>query len=159
LPPNGAARLYIADADWQTKVADLLHRCQCMVLVMGRVAEHPGLAWELQQVVVLGRPEKLLFLMPPVKEEEARARWDMFREAKHFSLPPFEGGELAVEFDSLGRAAVVHRSASGNRDLTAYEAVLKAEHLGFNRTKVCPHCGELLPLNNSFCRHCRNWLT
>ncbi|HEX8508061.1 MAG TPA: hypothetical protein VF635_00985 [Propionibacteriaceae bacterium] len=48
LPPLGAARLYVADDQWQATVLDLAERSQLVVL---RPATSAGLRWEIQEVI------------------------------------------------------------------------------------------------------------
>ncbi len=160
LPPSGAARMYLADAEWQAKAGELLRSCRLVVLLMGRIAEHPGLAWEFRQSVALGQPEKVLLLMPPVAEPEAKARWEMFRKEASW-LPPYEGRELGVWLKLPWTATPVVYRAPCNRDLAAYKDVIAPKRPASDGTaseKACPHCGKMLPRTFSFCRHCDNWL-
>jgi hypothetical protein len=98
LPPLGASRLWVSNAEWKHKVVQLLRDCLFVVLVMGPTNGRDGLAWEARCVFRLPRPKKLILLMPPVDEAEARARWEQYRAISNGRLPPFAGGELLAMF-------------------------------------------------------------
>jgi hypothetical protein len=65
LPEAGAARFYLADADWQTEVATLLGTARLVVIRTGRSA---GLGWEVQQAVRLLTPERLVLVVDDERE-------------------------------------------------------------------------------------------
>ncbi len=128
VPPLGAARFWIGDEHWQSAVRQLLASGQRIVMLMGRLDGRAGLTWEAQQVFALPHPQKLVLLMPPVDEEEARARWDGYRALSGGRLPEYQGGELAVGFDPTGAATVVRatrRWGAFTRDEAAYRAALR----------------------------------
>jgi len=63
LPGTGyIAREYLPDGEWQEHVLGLLDRAELIVLRMGRSA---GLAWEVEQVVRRGRPDRLIVCFGP----------------------------------------------------------------------------------------------
>jgi len=59
LPELGAVRLYLSDAEWQSKVLELMGRARLVVLRAGLT---PGFWWEVQRSAQLA-PEKILFLV------------------------------------------------------------------------------------------------
>lgn len=61
LPEVGAAKLYVADADWQPQVLEWLNKAR-LVVVQGGVT--PGLRWEMGQMVKRLSPAKLLVILP-----------------------------------------------------------------------------------------------
>ncbi len=114
VPPLGAARFWISDDRWQRAVEELLGECQRVVLVMGRIEGRAGLTWEARQIFALDRPGKVVLVMPPVDEEEARGRWEQYRRLSGGRLPAYRGGELAVAFDPSGRGAVARAAGLGD---------------------------------------------
>ncbi|MEM1296020.1 MAG: hypothetical protein AAGH89_11690 [Verrucomicrobiota bacterium] len=71
LPQLGAARLYVADEDWQDRVLELMQRAQLVVLFGG---ETPGLGWELRQLRLHVDPHRVVFLVP-----HSEASYEKFR--------------------------------------------------------------------------------
>jgi hypothetical protein len=61
LPEVGAAKLYVADADWQPKILEWLKKARLVVLQAGVT---PGLRWEIGQMVKRLSPAKLLVILP-----------------------------------------------------------------------------------------------
>ena len=57
LPELGAARLYVSHADWQRVVLDLMQRA---ALVVVRVGNSPGVAWEIEQALRTVPRQRLL---------------------------------------------------------------------------------------------------
>jgi hypothetical protein len=112
LAPVGAARTWVGDDAWQAKVTDYLRQCGLVVLFMGRIGGGKGLAWELRTVLDTVPPEKVIFVLPPVGEDEARTRWESFREHSGGLLPPYEPGALAAGFDTA-RTCTVARDLLG----------------------------------------------
>lgn len=79
LPQLGAARVYVADEDWRVKVEDWTARAGVVLLQTG---ESEGLAWEVQHVVALGTPERVILSLPPAGKRNGRSRqerYDAFR--------------------------------------------------------------------------------
>jgi hypothetical protein len=112
LAPVGAARTWVGDDAWQEKVTDYLRHCGLVVLFMGRIGGGKGLAWELRTVLDAVPPDKVIFVMPPVGEGEAPARWESFREHSGGLLPPYEPGTLAAGFGAA-RTCTVARDLTG----------------------------------------------
>jgi hypothetical protein len=79
LPRLGAARVYAADEDWQATVDEWIARAGVVLLQTG---ESEGLGWEVQHVVALGTPERVILALPPagkLKGRSRRERYDAFR--------------------------------------------------------------------------------
>jgi len=74
LPDLGAARIYLANEDWQRGVLFLLEHSQIVLL---QVAESEGVAWETEQVLRRTPPERLLLFFPAVESVHERPflRW------------------------------------------------------------------------------------
>ena len=70
LPQLGAARVYAADEDWQTTVDELTARAGAVLLQTG---DSDGLAWEVDHVVALGAPERMILALPPPGGRRAQA--------------------------------------------------------------------------------------
>lgn len=66
LPKLGAARLYVADDQWQDKVRELSSRAALTVLGIG---ESDGLFWELERIVGQADPTRVLLYEPPLAKE------------------------------------------------------------------------------------------
>src|SRR5262249_37052807 len=64
LPPVGAARTYVPEGkDWKEEVRALAERSGWIVMVLG-LSE--GFRWELEMVLGLGSPEKVVIVLPPL---------------------------------------------------------------------------------------------
>ncbi len=60
LPELGAVRLYADDIEWQKNVEELTNQAGTIILHAG--GESDGLAWEVQHVVGLGQPERIVLV-------------------------------------------------------------------------------------------------
>jgi hypothetical protein len=56
------ARRYLLDEEWRAHVLDLMRQAELVIVHVGTSA---GLAWELEQAVGLGRPERLVVCLGP----------------------------------------------------------------------------------------------
>jgi hypothetical protein len=86
IPPMGAVRVYVQDADWQDFVTDLMKRSRAIIL---RAGLSGGLEWELQQALRVVNPEKLLFFLPlksSMREGSRKAQYDRFRNLAERAL-------------------------------------------------------------------------
>jgi hypothetical protein len=119
LPPVGAARTWLSHDDWQARVTEYLGRCRFVVMIIGVIKGKDGLAWELQQVLDTVPPDKVIFVMPPVEEDEAATRWTEFHNRSGGRLPPYQPGALAAGFSPDGRCAVMR--AEGRRFMLGKE--------------------------------------
>jgi uncharacterized RDD family membrane protein YckC len=96
LPMIGAARMYVADDQWQGRVKDLMERSQ---LVLMRAGKTEGFWWEVEHAIKLVRPERLIWLVPFSKDN-----YRLFAERANHWLPkpiPTDAGEMAREVGSL----------------------------------------------------------
>ncbi|WP_432047985.1 GNAT family N-acetyltransferase [Streptomyces asiaticus] len=75
----GAAKAKVADEDWRDAVTTLLSRCQLAVM---RCGAGDSLYWELEQSVLLLRPEQLVILIP-----RDRKLYEGFRQRAAGILP------------------------------------------------------------------------
>jgi hypothetical protein len=66
VPRLGAARLYLADSEWQPAVSDLMGKANLVVLVAGPGG---GLRWELTQCVRLVDPARLMVVTPAARNQ------------------------------------------------------------------------------------------
>ena len=69
LPEVGAARMYVGDDDWQTRVTELSTRAR---LVIVRAGSTNGLQWEVERLVALVPPTKVLVLLPADADQYLR---------------------------------------------------------------------------------------
>jgi hypothetical protein len=67
LATPGAARLYVADADWQKTVLDLMDRSQLVIL---QPAKTEGIWWEIEQTLTRVGPERTLVCMVNFKNRQ-----------------------------------------------------------------------------------------
>jgi hypothetical protein len=79
LPLLGAARIYVANEEWQKVALDLLERA---VVVAMRIGTSPGFWWEFETVMQRVKPEKLVLLIP-----RDQALYEEFRVASRNLLP------------------------------------------------------------------------
>ncbi len=95
LPELGAARIYVADDEWQETITALMRKAQLVVL---RIGQTEGFWWEVQRAVQYVQPEHLLFLVPHNKTlyEDFRGQAAVYLPAQ---LPAYERG--AGSFGSL----------------------------------------------------------
>jgi hypothetical protein len=75
IPPLGAAREYLRNESWQSRLKELSASARMLVLVLGRTE---GVLWEIRRVISAGLLSKTVFVLPPVKEEELRDRTKKF---------------------------------------------------------------------------------
>jgi hypothetical protein len=71
LPRLGAARVYASDEEWRTAVDELTAGAAVVLLQTG---ESDGLAWEVQHVVGLDSPERVILALPPPGGRKQRQR-------------------------------------------------------------------------------------
>jgi len=96
LPLLGAARMYVADDEWQARVLDIMHRAG---IVLMRAGATEGFWWEVEQAVRDVPPERLLWLVP-----FSNANYRTFAARANTVLPkplPLEPGKLNRGVGSL----------------------------------------------------------
>jgi hypothetical protein len=134
LPPEGAAREYAEDRDWQQEFLKLAETATAIVM---EVSRSDNLRWEVAALRSHGWQRKLFVITPPVpKSTRAAYRWlyAVLRAAKGVSAPRWSefapeltnagfqidtidpGPGAVVTFDLAGRAEVVARAAADPED-------------------------------------------
>lgn len=73
----GAAREYLPADAWQAEIEDRMVNASAIVVVLGRTE---GLAWELRTIERLAVADKMMIVVPPLREAELERRWDAFNE-------------------------------------------------------------------------------
>jgi hypothetical protein len=90
IPPVGAARVYVGDADWKEVVRTYLRRCQFVLMFAGTT---PGFAWELGEICrsTPFRPTLILlpFALSRHKKEQVDRFAEIFVEASGRGIEPF----------------------------------------------------------------------
>jgi hypothetical protein len=76
LSPLGAAREYISDDRWRSRIREYLTESRYVVSVLGAT---PGLSWEYEQMLALGRDHDVLVVFPPRPADELQRRWQVFQ--------------------------------------------------------------------------------
>jgi len=66
IPATGAARLYVSDSDWKKVVGDFFGKARLIIVHPGKT---PGLRWEINEIIRLGVPEKILFILPAFEDD------------------------------------------------------------------------------------------
>jgi hypothetical protein len=79
LPPLGAKRFYVSDELWKEKVSDVVKVSQ---LVLWATGTTPGLRWEIEHLVNMRTPEKLIIWPHPralrLRAAEREQEWVRF---------------------------------------------------------------------------------
>jgi hypothetical protein len=132
VPPEGAARSYVADDEWTEHFDDLVRRARCVVIM---AAASESVLWELARIRTLGLERKLLVLTQPGLGRKAAAKaWipfaDALRRAGHKPCREDPGPGAAIAFDAAGGAIVIKCDAQ-----SATETV----------DALCRHVGPLRP--------------
>jgi len=109
IPRLGAAREYVAHANWQERVAQLVQEARLVLLMVGKT---PGLAWEVSHVASHGAEGKLVLVFPPLKKKMVAGRWEIFRKEVAQSVAWFDAASIDPATTLLiafrpGREAVV----------------------------------------------------
>ena len=72
LPQIGAPRVYYSDAEWQEHVLQLVRASRLVVI---RTGFGDGLRWEVEQILSIVHPEKLLIVVSTLPSLEAFGSW------------------------------------------------------------------------------------
>jgi hypothetical protein len=104
------ARFWVSDEKWHEAINILLGECQLVVMVMGRLQDHPGLSWEVRRLFALVPATKVVLIVPPLSEQQVESRWEDYRQLSGERIPPSHGGAIAATFDEDGLClmAVTH---------------------------------------------------
>ena len=113
VPPEGAARTYVADDEWTTHFDEMVRRARCIVL-MAATSEH--VLWELAQIRSMDLQQQLFVLTKPKLVRRTTAvSWGTFAAALQQAgyQPCGEDSEpgAVVGFDGMGQAVVLKRDA------------------------------------------------
>jgi hypothetical protein len=122
VPPLGAAREWLPHDAWQCRVRELLAEARLVVIVLGDMKGEDGLTWEIQNVLEMGLTEKLVIVVPPVRDRRVEPRWERLALLLGHRLPLVRGGELAVSF--AGGATEVSRGSRKRREFEYLDALL-----------------------------------
>jgi hypothetical protein len=136
VPPLGACRFWINDGRWQQAVEELLEECQFVVMIMGRLYGRSGLTWEAERLFRLDTPDKVVFVMPPLDVAGAQERWDEYRRLSGERMPAYQGGELAVAFDSAGTCQVARANRTWRKGVSDSRESLLASLQEVYRTAI-----------------------
>ena len=124
-PPLGAARLWCHDAVWQAAIQQLVAASQFIVIICGAIHRRRGSQWEMEYLARANCADKLILVMPPVREEEASHRWWIYRKLLNWKIPVYQPGLVWAAPNPTGgfQTIVVQRNAEGDfvRNLAAYK--------------------------------------
>jgi hypothetical protein len=81
LSPSGAARLYLSNEEWKSRVAELATRARMVLLVVGGTS---GIRWELEHLPSCTSPDRVLLCVPGTNAAERSRSYAAFRAV----LPP-----------------------------------------------------------------------
>jgi hypothetical protein len=158
LPPLGAARDWIHNDVWQSRVTELLESCQAVVCVIGEMGSTSGLRWEVELLFKSSNPAKVIFVVPPVSDAIVRQRWRALAALSAGKVPEAIGDELALTFDAQGNPIVLQgqRKRSGNtrrweRDyLHALRSLMpRYNRVRLPRSRLHTLLGWFFPLNGN----------
>jgi hypothetical protein len=111
VPPEGAARTYVADVGWTSRFEEMVRAARC-ILMMAAISEQ--VVWELEQIRKMGLQQRLFVLTrPDLKQEGPGQPWGPFADALQrtgYRPPePDPGPGAVIGFDGAGRAVVLRR--------------------------------------------------
>jgi hypothetical protein len=123
LPTLGAARVYAADATWQSTVAEFVGRAQLILVVEGVT---PGLKWELNHVRTTSSPARVAIFIPPPAFRHTD--WPPFADLLNTAgiAAPAEdpGPGTIVGFDASFKAVIRCTGATEPRHYTSVLALM-----------------------------------
>lgn len=70
-PSGGAAREETTDDSWKERVDQWVEQAACIVMILGAT---PGVRWEVERVIDLGKAERLVIIFPPLATDEVQRR-------------------------------------------------------------------------------------
>lgn len=113
VPPEGAARTYVADEEWTKHFEAMVRGARCIVM-MAAVSEN--VMWELARIRSMGLEQRLFVLTKPKLARKTKAvAWGPFAAALQRTgyRPCLEdpGPGTAVGFDGGGQAVILKRDA------------------------------------------------
>jgi hypothetical protein len=110
LPPTGAARLYVDDADhWKAVVKQLIATSQFVIFRFGEGRSRgESFWWEFKHVVSTREPERVLIFLPSqISSKDYRVLCDKVKDVLSVDLPPQTSGALFLAFGPAWRPFLV----------------------------------------------------
>ncbi len=92
LPPLGASREYVT-GDWQQRVRQLISEATIVVAILDKT---PGLLWEIEQIFMLGRQDRLIIVVPEEGLFELSRRWRAIVRAASTNQPELTDGRMRL---------------------------------------------------------------
>jgi len=113
VPPEGAARTYVADDEWTKHFEQMVSRARCIILM---AATSENVLWELAQIRSMGLQQRLFVLTKPQLVRNIRAAaWPTFaaalKQSGYQSCEKDPGAGAVVGFNGGGEAIVLKRDA------------------------------------------------
>ena len=113
VPPEGAARTYVADDEWTKHFEEMVRGARCIVVM---AASSEQVLWELAKIRSMGLERGLFVLTKPrLVRKTSALTWDAFAAAlKRADYRPCSedpGPGATVGFDQGGQAIVLQRDA------------------------------------------------
>ena len=102
LPPVGAGRLYVGDNEWQEKVRELAARAALVVVIVDHT---DGLRWELSNLPSVCSFDRILLLLPRVRDEAWFLGWKEVLGSSPL-FPVISIRAVAIRFDASGRPRI-----------------------------------------------------
>jgi hypothetical protein len=143
LPPEGAARAYAKDSDWQGHFVKLADSAAAIVM---EVSRSDNLCWEMAAIRSDGWQQKLFVITPPVpKSNRAFYRWvyGTLRAARGIPVPRWQdfasalaNAGFCVDVSDPGPGAVVAFNASGSAEVIARNAVEPPDYVLAIKTRL-----------------------
>jgi len=106
LPELGAARLYVADADWKAKVTDMIAR-SCLVVI--RTGATPNLQWEIEETMARVPRRQILFVS--LGDATKTAFFDQYFAERYGPVVP--SSEVAAEAGVITKLMSVGKNVAG----------------------------------------------
>src|SRR5262245_7107794 len=121
VPPEGAARNYVADNEWTKHFEQMVRRARCIVLM---AATSENVQWELARIRSIGLQQRLFVLTRPQLVRKFRpVAWAAFetglRQSGYQSCGEDPGAGAVVGFDGGGQAVVLKRDARSAEETVA----------------------------------------
>jgi hypothetical protein len=120
VPPEGAARTYVADEEWTKHFEEMVRGARCIVM-MAAVSEN--VMWELAQIRKLGLQPKLFVLTKPrLRRKTVPLAWGSFafalQRAGYRPCREDPGPGASVGFDDGGQVIILKRDARSAAETT-----------------------------------------
>lgn len=136
----GAARVSLSDDRWRDVVWQEMHRCPCVVAILG---DTPGFMWEVTALVRSGALNRTVFVFPPVPWPQRAHRLGIMHRALLDSMPPGTApmmpadptAAIALVIDAHYRVSTI---AVDRWDEAGYRAALRAAFATLNQAAGTP---------------------